>query len=392
LELSTPTTGVPASELDLIRGERSRAGSIDGTGLVIVGEQKTELGGTERIMGAFGRAYPRATLVAPEFARADRPPGESHPFKARTRTAWTARVRHQYLLPLYSQRMRRVELGPAAVVLSMGAHGWSMAARAPSHARHLVYYTGPSPSLYTRPRWYLRAHPALARPLVRAAMPLLRAHNNRLVQRADRMLSSSSWARAEIARLQGRDSEVLHPPVRVDFFTPAERSRRHLLFVARLVPHKRLEDVIDAVRSLKQELVVVGHGPLLKQLADSAPPNVRFTGYVDDAELRELYRSSRALICPSIEEFGMVMAEAQACGTPVIAPRAGGALDIVRDGETGLLLKRIDADTLATAVRELDRRSFDPQAVAVSAERFSEQRFIAGLDRVLVEELERAGR
>jgi glycosyltransferase involved in cell wall biosynthesis len=119
---------------------------------------------------------------------------------------------------------------------------------------------------------------------------------------------------------------------------------------------------------------------------------VRFTGYVDDAELRELYRSSRALICPSIEEFGMVMAEAQACGTPVIAPRAGGALDIVRDGETGLLLERIEADTLATAVRELDRRSFDPQAVAVSAERFSEQRFIAGLDRVLVEELERAGR
>jgi glycosyltransferase involved in cell wall biosynthesis len=365
---------------------------MDGTGLVIVGEQMTELGGTERIMGAFGRAYPRATLVAPEFTRADRPPGESHPFRASTKTAWRARVRHQYLLPLYSRRMRRVELGPASVVLSMGSHGWSMAARAPFRARHLVYYTGPSPSLYTRPSWYLRAHPALARPLVRAAMPLLRAHNSRLVQRADRMLSSSSWASAEIARLQHRESEVLHPPVQTDFFTPAERKRKHLLFVARLVPHKRLEDVIDAVRSLDDELVVVGHGPLLKRLPETAPPSVHFTGYVGDAELRELYRSSRALICPSIEEFGMVMAEAQACGTPVIAPRAGGALDIVRDGETGLLLERVDAGSLAAAVRELDRQSFDPRACAAFAQRFSEQRFIARFDRVLAEELARVAR
>jgi glycosyltransferase involved in cell wall biosynthesis len=391
LELTASTRVVPVSELELIPRERSSARTMDGTGLVIVGEQNTELGGTERIMGTLGRAYPQATLVAPEFTRADRPPGERHPFRARTRTAWTAGVRHQYLLPLYSQRMRRVELGPTAVVLSMGSHGWSMAARVPSRARHLVYYTGPSPSLYTRPKWYLRAHPALARPLVRAAMPLLRAHNNRLVQRADRILSSSSWSKAEIARLQRRDSEVLHPPVRTDFFTPAERKRKHLLFVGRLVSHKRLGEVIDAVRSLEDELVVAGHGPLLRRLPTTAPPNVRFTGYIDDSDLRELYRSSRALICPSVEEFGIVMAEAQACGTPVIAPRAGGALDIVREGETGLLLERIDARSLAAAIRELDRCSFDARACTDSAARFSEQRFIAGLDRVLAEELERVG-
>jgi glycosyltransferase involved in cell wall biosynthesis len=119
---------------------------------------------------------------------------------------------------------------------------------------------------------------------------------------------------------------------------------------------------------------------------------VRFTGWVDDAELRELYRSSRALICPSVEEFGIVMAEAQACGTPVIAPRAGGAIDIVRDAETGFLLDRIDPRSLAAAVRELEQRSFDPQACRASAQRFSEQQFIGRLDQVLAEEFERARR
>jgi glycosyltransferase involved in cell wall biosynthesis len=365
---------------------------MDGTGLVIVGEQMSELGGTERVMGTFGRAYSKATLVAPEFRRANVPPGERHPFRGRKLTAWEAGVRRQYLLPLYSRRTRRIELNGADVVLSMGSHGWSMAAQVPVGARHLAYYTGPSPSLYTRPSWYLEAHPVLTRPLVRAVMPALRAHNRRLVHRADRMLSSSSWAAAEIARLQGRDSEVLHPPVQTEFFTPARRERRHLLFVARLVPHKRLDDVIEAFRSLKDELVVVGHGPQLELLPEAAPPNVRFTGWVDDAELRELYRASRALICPSVEEFGMVMAEAQACGTPVIAPRAGGAIDIVRDAETGLLLDRIEPRSLAAAVRELEQRSFDPQACRASAQRFSEQQFIGRLDQVLAEEFERARR
>jgi glycosyltransferase involved in cell wall biosynthesis len=384
----------PSPQLDLqpIPAEQSPAVSIDGRGLVIVGEQMSELGGTEQVLGSLGRAYPRATLIAPEFSRANLPPGERHPFRGRTRTAWRGSVRRHYLLPLYSQRMRRIAVGPAAVVLSMGSHGWSMAARAPAGARHLVYYSGPSPSLYTRPSWYVRAQPALARPLVRAAMPLLRAHNRRLVQRGDRMLSCSSWSATEIARLQGRQSEVLHPPVRTDFFTPAERERRGLLFVARLVPHKRLDDAIAAASSLGDQLIVVGHGPQLNRLRDAAPPRVHFTGYVCADELRELYRSSRALICPSIEEFGIVMAEAQACGTPVIAPRAGGALDIVRDGETGLLLDRIDAGSLAGAVRELDRRSFDPQACTISAQRFSERRFIKRFNKVLAEEFERAGR
>jgi glycosyltransferase involved in cell wall biosynthesis len=119
---------------------------------------------------------------------------------------------------------------------------------------------------------------------------------------------------------------------------------------------------------------------------------VRFTGFVDDDELRELYRSSRALIHPSVEEFGIVMAEAHACGTPVIAPRGGGALDIVSDGKTGLLLDRVDPDSIAAAVRELEQRAFKWQDCRKSAERFSEREFIARLDRVLVEEFERAGR
>jgi glycosyltransferase involved in cell wall biosynthesis len=180
---------------------------------------------------------------------------------------------------------------------------------------------------------------------------------------------------------------VLHPPVRTDFFTPAPAPRRHFLVVARLVPHKRVDVAVEAFRGIDHELVVAGGGPCLDALRASAPPNVRFTDYVEDAELRDLYRSSLALLCPSVEEFGIVMAEAHAAGTPVIAPNAGGAREIVEEGVTGLLLDRFDAGSLASAVETAARHRFSSSGCRASAERFAEHRFTAALDRVLGEEL-----
>ncbi len=365
---------------------------LDGDGLAIVSEQAFELGGTERVIQSIVGGYPRATVLAPLFKPAEQPAPQRVPYADRVRPVWTASSRRHFLFPLYARRMRRVEATDAKVVLSMTSHGWSTTVGVPAGARHVLYYAGPSAALFTRAPYYLRSYPAFARPLMRAALPLLRSYYQRLVRSADRVIAVSSWVAEGFGHTHGYRPEVIHPPVRTDFFTPAERPRGHLLFVGRQVSHKRIDEVVDAFRSLSEQLVVVGEGPLLERLRASAPANVRFTGFVDDAELRELYRSSRALIHPSVEEFGIVMAEAHACGTPVIAPRGGGALDIVSDGQTGLLLDRVDPGSIATAVRELEQRSFDWQACRKSAERFSERHFIARLDRVLVEEFERAGR
>ena len=366
-----------------------RAEPFDGSGLVIVAEQTSELGGAERVIAAIVDRYPRASVLAPEFTQTPIPAGARLPYAHRTKTVWEGGVRRHHLLPLYARRMRQVRAEGAAVVLSVASHGWAMAVGVPAGARHLAYYFGPSPSLYTRSNGYLRAYPAPARPLIRAALPALRSFERGLLRLPHRVIANSGWASAEIARVHGRRPEVIHPPVRTDFFTPAEREREHLLLVGRLVHHKRIEAAVEAFRSLGAELVVAGHGPLLDRLRAGAPPNVRFTGYVEDAELRELYRRSRALICPSPEEFGIVMAEAQACGTPVIAPRKGGALEIVREGETGLLLELADPRSIAAAVGELDRRAFDPAACRASAERFSQERFAARIGRVLDGELRR---
>jgi glycosyltransferase involved in cell wall biosynthesis len=207
------------------------------------------------------------------------------------------------------------------------------------------------------------------------------------MRRPDRLITNSRSSATQIERLFGISAETIYPPVKTDFFTPAPRRRRHLLTVARLVPHKRVDVVIEAFRGLPQELVVVGGGPWLEHLRGRAPANVTFAGYVEDRQLRELYRSSIALICPSIEEFGIVMAESQAAGTPVIAPRAGGAREIVEDRITGVLLDRVDPRSIAEAVRAVVDLRFDQLLCRESAERFGQARFVSRLERVVSEEL-----
>jgi glycosyltransferase involved in cell wall biosynthesis len=288
---------------------------------------------------------------------------------------------------LYARRLAAAPVGAARVVLTFSSGGWALAAPVPQGGRMVCYITGPPPPLYGEARLYLESERAALRPLLLAALPALRAYYRHLMRRPHRLVAVSRSAADAISRVYGRRAEIVHPPVRTEFFTPAAVPRRHFLAVSRMVPQKRLHVLIESFRDLDERLLIVGSGPWLARLRARAPSNVRFTGWVDDSTLRELLRSSLALVCPSVEDFGIAMAEAQACGVPVIAPRAGGARDIVDDPATGLLLDRADARSLATAVRGFVSGAFDPEACRASAERFAEDRFVARMERVLAEEL-----
>jgi glycosyltransferase involved in cell wall biosynthesis len=110
---------------------------------------------------------------------------------------------------------------------------------------------------------------------------------------------------------------------------------------------------------------------------------VSFVGFAGDEMLRELYRSARGLLCPSLETFGLVTAEALACGTPVITQRAGGALEIVREGVNGVFLDDLDPDAVVRAVGALEQLAPDPQACRASIGAFHEDSFLARMETVL---------
>ena len=183
----------------------------------------------------------------------------------------------------------------------------------------------------------------------------------------------------------GEKLAVIHPPVRTDFFTPGGERGDAFLWVGRFVGYKRPDLVVEAFAGLPSELIMVGDGPLRNELARRATPNVTFLDPLADEELRRLYRSVRALVFPANEDFGIAMAEAQACGTPVIGLARGGAVDIVEPGTTGWLIGEQSAEELRSVVRRAAACELDPELVARKAQRFSAERFRAQMAEAAVE-------
>jgi glycosyltransferase involved in cell wall biosynthesis len=370
----------------------------DGAGLAIVADQATEYGGVERSVEAVLRRFPAADLVAPGFAssrgteahfarRLDQlrhaTNGDGPAWRGELQIIGAGGQRRHFYGPVYARRVARQPLDHAAAVLSVGGAAWSLAAAAPARARHLAWVGGPPRALYGHSRAYLREYPPGLRTVLRASMPALRAHHRRLLARPGRILTNSQYSASGLATIARREVGVVYPPVRTAYFTPAERPRQRFVAVARLRFSKRVDVLIDAFRGLDHELVIAGDGPLLEPLRAQAPPNVQLVGHLDDPDLRELLRSSVGIVSASVEEFGICLAEALATGTPVLAPREGGSSEIVEHGRTGLLLDDVTPEAIAAGVHELAALRVDRAACRRSAERFSEERFVAGIEQAL---------
>ena len=159
---------------------------------------------------------------------------------------------------------------------------------------------------------------------------------------------------------RGVDSERFHPGRRSQEWrmrlTEGEIDRPLLLYVGRLSPEKRVDwllPVLDALPHVR--LAIVGDGPARPQLERLfARRRVHFTGYLSGLDLAAAYASSDIFVFPAANEtLGNVVLEAMASGLPVIAPRSGGVLDSVVDGETGLLFEPESPASLVAMARTL---------------------------------------
>jgi glycosyltransferase involved in cell wall biosynthesis len=194
------------------------------------------------------------------------------------------------------------------------------------------------------------------------------------------------------------DIAVVYNPLAVDEWPFGEPSDGHLLWIARMNDDKGPQRAIAVARAAGLPLVLAGPVPPGHEefFAREVEPHidgdaVRYAGEVGDEVKRELYTGARALLMPIrwAEPFGMVMVEAMACGTPVIAFREGSAPEVVIDGETGFLVD--DEDEMARAVERLDEIDRGRCRESVH-ERFDIETIVEGYEQVYERARERGGR
>ena len=172
-----------------------------------------------------------------------------------------------------------------------------------------------------------------------------RAVARTIVSRA-RLVICASSALGEDARLLGaRVVRLIPSGVELPAAPGDEAEPPEVLYAGRLSPEKGILELVEAAHGMN--LVIAGDGPLRGQVPDAL-------GFVPHHELQALYARAAVVACPSHREgFGVACAEAMAHGKPVVASAVGGLLDLVEDGETGLLVPPRDVPRLRAALQHV---------------------------------------
>jgi glycosyltransferase involved in cell wall biosynthesis len=345
-------------------GSRPSALAKANTG--IVHDYLNQFGGAERVVLELAQIWPDAPIYTSLY----RPESTFPEFHAKE--IHTSPLNHlsidrgfRSLFPLYPWAFRSFGTLQENLVISSSS-GWAHAVKTRPDAMHVVYCHTPARWLYGKE--HLGA--SIRQTMVRSSLSPMRAWDRLSAQAADLYIANSGPVRRRIKHTYGLDAPIVYPPVDIGRFTPRPRGER-LLVVSRLLPYKRVDVIIEAATRAGIGLDVVGTGPALEDLRRLAGPSVVFHGRLDDKAVTELMEGCRALCLPGEEDFGITPVEAHAAGKPVIAFAAGGALETVEKGLSGVFFDRHDVDLVLDALRRCDALDVDPDTIAQRAMRFS---------------------
>jgi glycosyltransferase involved in cell wall biosynthesis len=334
--------------------------------------------GGENVVEELCRLYPQADI----FTHVVVPDKMSPEIRAhKIQTSFISRLpgaakHYQKYLPLMPLALEQFDLRGYDLVISSES-GPAKGVITGADTLHVCYCHTPMRYLWNMYHDYRETAGRLTRAVMGPAFALLRQWDLASAARVDHFIANSTTVQNRIAKTYRRASDVIHPPVAVERFQPAEGPGDFYLYCGQLVPYKRADIAINAFNRLDRKLVIVGDGIELSRLRRIAGPNITFLGRQSDDALRRLYANCRALVFPGEEDFGIVPVEAMAAGRPVIAYGKGGVCDSVRDGIGGILYLEQTVDCLRKAITrfEAEEASFLQSRIVAEAARFSASRF-----------------
>lgn len=403
--LSHPVAAIRASATAALSGEtvqgRQSGMRLEGLRVALVHEWFVSYAGSEKVVEQILRLFPQAELFAVVDFLAD---GERDFLGGRKVTTSFiqrlpgARKKFRNYLPLMPIAIEQFDLSAYDLVISSN-HAVAKGVITGPHQVHVSYVHTPMRYAWDLQHQYLEESSlgkGMKSHIARLFLHYLRLWDTRTAHGVDSFIANSSYIARRIRKTYGRSAIVVYPPVDIDRFRLREDKENFYLAASRMVPYKRMPMIAEAFAGMpERQLVIIGDGPdtpRVEKLA-RATANIRYIGRQSDSSLADYMGRARALVFAAEEDFGITPVEAQACGTPVIAYAAGGALETVvssndPQNRSGLFFHRQTPESIRAAVKAFEAAGgFSPQACRANAERFSHQKFQVRLRESILQSL-----
>ena len=363
--------------------------------VAIVSEFLVAMGGAERVVLALHKAFPSAPIYTAIYDEAHALPELR---SLDIRTSWLQkfprRLRNTYKLfpTLQVKALRDLDLSEFDIIITSSYLNANQVRKTRPGQVLISYCHTPARYYWSHYEQY-KKEPGYGKldPIIRLLIPLFVPRQRKLdyeaAQKVDLFIANSTETQKRIKQYYGKPSTVINPPVDIDRFEPARERDNYYMTMGRQLPYKRYDLVVEACTKLGINLKVFGTGPEHEKLISIAGPTVHFYtdrfGNASDSELEKALNHAKGWVYAAEEDFGIVQVEALAAGAPVITYGKAGALDIVQDGESGILFQQQTVEAVVAAIRRAEQTTFLPGTLRRKAKRFDEGMFLTKIHKVI---------
>ncbi len=344
----------------------------------IVHEWFVNYAGSERVVESFTNLFPDADVFAlVDFLNDDQ--RKTILKGKKTNTSYIqklpfAQKKHRNYLPLFPSAVEKFDLSDYDLILS-SSHSVAKGVKTNKSQLHICYCHSPMRYAWDSANEYLIG---LKGSIAKLFINYLKKWDLKSAENVTYFIANSNYIAEKISRIYNRTADVIYPPVDVDRFILSNRKEDYYLTASRLVPYKRIDLVINAFNQIPAtKLIIIGSGPEREKLKNIANPNIKFIGYQSAEKLGAYMQAAKAFVFAAEEDFGIIVVEAMACGTPVIALNKGGTAESVLNGKTGILFNEQNHSSIINAIEEFEKMEgvFSPQIIREYSLKFSRKLF-----------------
>lgn len=363
--------------------------------IAIVHDWLTVMGGAELVVLELHKLFPDAPIYTSVYNPDALPPFKDLDIRTtylQKRLPKFLRYKHTLWPVMRAFAFRKLDLSEYDIIISSSSAEAKAVRKTRPGQVHIAYIHTPIRYYWSHYEEFKREFKfGILTPIIRLITPAFVRWMRRLdlesVKDIDVFIANSTVTQERIKKYYKKPSTVIHPPVNIDRFTPppaASAPQRHgYVLWGRHVPYKRFDLAIQACNQLGAGLTVIGSGQDTERLKKLAGPTIKFTGRISDEELVKQAQQSKGFLFPNEEDFGISAVEALAAGTPVIAYGKGGVLDIVQDGETGVLFDQQTVASLIESIKRFETLSFQPATLHRKSKRFAPSLFDMKIRKVV---------